>query len=235
MEELKKDATPVGSENDNSVDSSTNSNDNGDTRSSTGGDSAVEEKLPPFHEHPRFKEVIAENQRLKAQAEDFTKFKAEAEPVLSQFKPKVEIPKWFGGDEAQWKDFNDYQNNIKENAKKEAIADWESKQQGMQTRIKEANDHFEQSVKSIESKGYKVNRDQLLKTAQDFELVDSKGRWNYLAAAEILKSQFQPKVDTEGINAKKRTFSSGKDNTADQTKKDFMSGEDFRKPGNRPW
>ena len=53
-----------------------------------------EEKLAPFHEHPRFKELIEQNRLAKEQSEkyqqDFYRLQAQLEALKEQSKPKVE-------------------------------------------------------------------------------------------------------------------------------------------------
>ncbi len=60
-------------------------------------ETTTEEKPAPFHEHPRFKELIESNrtykEQLEKQREDFIRLQTQMESFREQSKPKVEQPK----------------------------------------------------------------------------------------------------------------------------------------------
>lgn len=181
----------------------------------------------PFHEDPKIQEYV--NRQVESRT---SKIREEIEQSIStKFSPKEEtnIPSWFGGDENAWKAYQADQSRIIEEAKTRAIAEIEARTQKEQERVKQANEWFEQSVKEIESTGLKVDKNKLLKTTLDYQLVDTQGRWNFKAAAEILKAQ-EPKVDT--TDKKKLAASTTSQTKVEPKFKDYVTPEDLH---NRGW
>lgn len=195
--------------NDTQSESSTETNEAVKSTESSTADKGEDAKAEvPFNEHPRWKELLEKDKQRDAELAELRSFKEQAEPLISRFQPKedVNIPSWFGGDEDSWEEFSGYLNSLKGEAKAEAIREIKAEQENQNLRVKEANDWFESNVAEIEAKGEKVDRNMLLKTAMDFELVDTQGRWNYKAAAEILK-RGNTDATAANLEAKKKAAS----------------------------
>jgi len=188
-----------------------------------------EEKKVPFNEHPRFKELIEEKNQLKAKVEELSRFKQEAEPLIQKFEPKKEdnVPSWFGGSPQQWQEFQNYNQRVAEEAKAKAIAEIETKTKLEQDRINQANSWFEENIQEIEKDHGKVDRNKLLKTVLDYQLVDPQGRWNYKAGFQILKAS-EPVIQKDLTTRKK--IAEVKDLSTNGPKKvDYKTPADLKK------
>lgn len=157
----------------------------------------------------------------------------------------TQVPAWFGGDEAQWKEFSAWNQSLVSKAKEEgaaeAVKQIEAKSVAEQKKIEEATTFFNGEVTAIEGdktlnpQGLKVDRNKLLKTALDNDLVDSKGQWNYKAAFKLMKPTdvFQAKAALD--DRKNLANATVTDGHIEDKQKQFTTSEDFQKPGARPW
>lgn len=211
-----------------------------------------------FADHPRWKErednwTKRFNDQEERHVGEITKLREEFEGKLTAITgPKgtataaatpESIPAWFGGDESQWAQFLGWNQGLISKAKEEARADTlkeiSSKTEAEQKAIDDATSYFNSEAAAIESdkalnpKGEKVDRNKLLKTAMDFDLVDSKGRWNYKAAWQFMRNQVTSPSSTQ--DRKNLASATTSENRAETKPSEFMTSADFQKPGNRPW
>ena len=203
-----------------------------------------------FLNHPAWKEREDKWNRRFNEQED--RHVSELKSLRTEFEEKLnargnpaqnlpeEIPAWFGGDESQWKQFRaDQDARIRTEAKRakdEAIKEIESRSSTEQKAIDDATKFFRSEVEAIESEtGEKIDRNKLLKFVLDNELVNTKGQWNYRAGYRLMKADIQ-KPKTDAINEKKNLAGATvNDSKPEEKPKEFMTNEDFQKPGNRPW
>jgi hypothetical protein len=194
----------------------------------------IEEKLPPFHEHPRFKELIEENRTLKSSVSELSSFREKAEPLLSRFNPQeeVNIPSWFGGDETAYKAYLADQAHIVEEATQKAVKEIDERTSKEQQRIKEANEHFENSITDLEAVGNKVDRNKLLKFVNDNQLVDTEGKWNYKAGYQFMSAMEKAKADPSNLDARKQVAAATtSEPVAEPKKKDYQTPDSLRGKG----
>ena len=192
-----------------------------------------------FADHPRFKELIEQKNDLKKkfneQSEEIAKFREEmgkfAETAKSSSKASEpeEIPDWFAGDDRQWKEYSSYHKSLAENAKVEALKDFENKGASEKKRVEEATEYFQKQVNEIEAEtGEKVDPNKLLKFVQENDLVDSQQRWNWKAGYKLLKAQSktEPKKDTE--ERKKIASATTTNNRAEAKPSPYATPQDFK-------
>ncbi len=217
-----------------------------------------EDKNRGFADDPRWQERESDwknrfNEQETRHVGEMTKLREEMEAKFAGLAPKAsetkvdagEIPPWFNGDEQQWADFVKF-NDDRIASKAGAIADekvkgFTSKQESESKAVDEATKYFNTEVaaleadKTINPKGEKIDRNKLLKTALDNDLVDSKGRWNYKAAYRILQQQSATATTQNNKDRKDlagATVSGGKPETKSST---VTTSDDFSRPGGRPW
>lgn len=204
-----------------------------------------------FQDHPAWKEREKKwDKRFNEQEERHV---SELKGLRDEFEQKIndkvktpvanlpeDIPAWFGGDENQWQQYKSYHermiNNAKDQARTETLKEIESRSSGEQKAIDDATKYFRSEVESIEEEtGEKIDRNKLLKFVLDNELVDTKGRWNYRAGLRLMKAEIQkPKSDI--LKDKKNLANATVEGQKPESKPtEFMTNEDFQKPGNRPW
>ena len=154
----------------------------------------------------------------------------------------TEVPAWFGGDEKQWAEYQKWNTELitkaKQEARDETLKEFETRSTSEQRAVDEATKFFTDEVTAIESdktlnpQGLKIDRNKLLKAALDFDLVDSKGRWNYRAAWRFLQNG-QSKTDTN--DRKGIASATTSERGGDSKPPAFMTTGDFKNPSNRPW
>lgn len=237
----EKDLT-VSTEKDTSTDSSSETNQEADTQSSDGDNNQTVKKEPPFHEHPRWKEMLERDKTRESELSELREFRKKSEPLLSKFQPDddVEVPAWFGGDKEAYKLYKkDLANDLKR-AREEAVKDVETKTQREKEAIRTAQEHFEKSFEKIKAADPNVDRNRLLSVTEKFRLVDEQGRWNWEAGYEILKAQeiVKSKAKEGEQEAKSDTVKqiiaiSKSEKGSDGKPKDYKTNEDFKK--GRPW
>lgn len=209
-----------------------------------------------FAEHPRWIEREADwKDRFNKQEERHTtslaELRKEFEEKIGAVQPQktenapTQIPSWFGGDEQQWVDFQEYNNqllsNAKDSAKKEVTGELEKKTASEQKSIEDATTYMNEQILDIEGDkdlnptGAKIDKNKLLKIVIDNDLVDSKGKWNYKAGYNIMKSQ--PAIPTTNDTEEKKKLAAATTEEAGAETKppEVTTSAYFKKPGNRPW
>lgn len=247
---------PENNENDNSSDSSseeTNINQTGSSDQNKDSDESKngDDKSTNFADHPRWKEREDDwknrfNDQEKRHSEELAKLREELSSKLdglNKSKPNenAEVPPWFGGDETQWQEFQKWNESLVSKAKSEALKEFETKSTSEQKAIDEATNYFQEEIAKLESdktlnpNGEKVDKNKLLKFVLDNDLVDSKGRWNYRAGYQIMKSVSSQSKNNAVDEKKKLAGATTSDNKAEQKSAPFATSADFSKPSNRPW
>lgn len=205
------------------------------------------EATVPFHEDPKIQDYI--NRQVEGKREEWIK---EAEGKISErFAPKEEtkVPAWFGGGDssnselvAQYKAFQQDIADMSEEKAKKAVEDYKTEQSKQSSLVDEANKYFEESISKVEADkelnpmGKKLSesdRNELMKFVYDNELIDLKGRWNYVKGFQFMNAR--KTKDPDNLDERKKLADlTRSDNKAETTPKDFKTSEDF-KGGNRPW
>lgn len=249
---------PRESERDNSEDSPTEENHDGedaspDAEKENNQDDPSKEK--PFHEHPRWLEREEEwNKRFNEQEKRHGEQLAQALKAIKEEigdarreNDQAKIPSWFGGTDEQWAEYKaDRDRELKETeerAKKAVIQEYESKTSTEDKAVKEATDYLNAEIKTISSdkvlnpEGLKVDPETLVKFTIENELVDTKGRWNYRAAFKMMKSAGIIKPKTVVTQERKELGGATVDKNpkGEPAQKTTKSSLDFKKPGARPW
>lgn len=177
-------------------------------------------KTVPFNEDPKIQEYINRQVENRIQGALIEKFKPQDE---------IRIPSYWNQEDVDgYKQFLEDQRRLVQEAEERAVQRIKAEREGEEKRIRDANEWFEKSVSDIESNGFKVDRNRLLKTAMDFELVDTQGRWNYKAAAEILKREEKPIDLTE---KKQVAASATSEPTPERKPKDYLTPGILRRKG----
>ena len=236
----------------NSSDSSTDTT-KADQTQSQGGESKPDENKDDsdFHKHPRWKEREGHwnerfNEQEKRHVEEINKLREEfgGKKTKENNDGVPPVPSWFGGDEDAWREYYKYDQDritqAEERASQRAIENFTKSKDAEQKAIDEATKYFNDTVAEIESdkeinpNGEKIDRNKLLKFTMDYELVDTRGRWNYKAAYRLMKSgasATKPDLDEK----KKIAGATTSENKAEDKKPNYSTSEDFRNAQNRPW
>ena len=241
-------AFPVTDKEETSTESSTESANADQTGSSTQDKKedgtktdGVDERL---FNHPRWIERDNDwkerfNNQEKRHVEEIEQIREEIRGGNKETKTtSTEVPSWLGGDENQWVAFQEWNTQLITNAITETLKEFQTRSTSEQRAVDDATTFFNGEVTAIESdktlnpQGVKIDRNKLLKTALDFDLVDSKGRWNYRAAWRFLQNG-QTKPDTK--DRKDIASATTSERGSDTKPPAFMTTSDFKNPANRPW
>lgn len=257
---IVKEESGANGENDNSSASSTDQTNTDQTQSQEGDQNSGAAKKDDgdagFADHPRWKEREADwtkrfNDQELRHSEEINKLREEfmgkAKPTEAQANAgeatPEQPPEWFGGDAEAWKSFREWNNKelsaAEERGAQRALKEISSKSEAEQKAIQDATNFFNEEVSAIEADktlnpdGLKVDRNKLLKTALDNDLIDSQGRWNYKAAFKLMKPSevFQAKA---AMDEKRRIAGASTDDKRTESKPEAVAtSETFKK--DRPW
>ena|SRR3990167_629402 len=193
------------------------------------------EKEVPWHEDPRWRKWKEEKETLEAKAREFDELKTKIEPILTkEAEKKSSIPRWFGGDETQWAEYQADQTKLVDSVRKQTLEEVNRMTAAQQEAINKANEHFETSVDELKAEGIKVEKNRLMKYVFENNLVQPDGRWNYKLGAKYLDLQDKAKEEKPDLSDRKRLSAASMGGTdSDVKKKDYATQEDFAH--NRPW
>jgi hypothetical protein len=196
-------------EKENSVESSTEKNESEKEPSQEGepekDNTPMEENLP-FHKHPRFKEIIEENNKLK---DEIAKVREDVSHQFEEIKksPIDEIPesfkKLYGDSPEVWNTWKEYLTFEKANIEKGILekikAETESKlkqEQILKEKEKQAQEYFENQFKEIETTDGKIDRNAIVKILEKYHPIEPEtGFYDIKAAYDIYKQLNRPDAE----------------------------------------
>ncbi len=238
-------------ENDNSSESSTEKT-NGDQTQSDDGEQKSNEKKDDtkenFADHPRWKERETDwtrrfNDQESRHTQEIEQIRKDIESKFDRKREALDtdVPKWFGGDAEAWKQYQVHEESRLNQLEQNMIKKAEEKADKEQKAVDEATTYLNNTIVEIENDkkinpdGQKIDKNKLLKFVLDNELVDTKGRWNYRAGFLLMKSNVNS-VKKDIIDEKKKIAAASTGNDKGETKTpSYMTSDDFKKPGARPW
>lgn len=238
-------------EKENSSDSSTDDNQNGNDQSRTGDENkSAEPKRVPFHDDPEVQDYIKRQvDGIKTELEakyggDITSIK-DALGKTQKDTTSSKIPRWFGGNQDQWDEYRgDLNANIAaavKEARESTLSEIQNSSKKQQDAVQEATRFFNDEVKAIQGDktlnpgGDKVDPNALLKCVMDNDLVDSKGRWNYRAGWRVLQAS-KPAAPAADNTDRKQLAAIEKDSgggKGDDSKTAIPTNKTFET--DRPW
>lgn len=167
-------------------------------------------------------------------------------PKEPEHPKSTKVPSYWEGDEESYRvfeaDLDERISKAKDAGRDEVLKTLSEKTDAEQKTIQEATDYMNSEISDIEAEnGVKMtdsDKNKLLKTVMDEELVDTKGRWNYKAGFKILKSQSKKpiaKKTDDKEDRKKLADATNSDKKSETKKSDVTTSDDFKNPQNRPW
>lgn len=207
--------------------------------------SSVTEEVPkveteeniPFHKHPRWQEVLEDRRQKDAKIAELETQLNSVKPVVEQYQkehqPEPEIPYWFNGDTKQWKSFNDdYIGGIVNKAEERAFKRIEETTSTRDRQQREAQEWVESNLKALETEFGEIDKNKIIKTALDNDLVDSKGRYN-LKAAYFMAKATETQAPTKDTTVQKQIIATSHDRSPEPKRREYRVPSDFQV--NRPW
>lgn len=199
-EEEKENPSQEGDESDESEDNTEDTKD----------DNTSDETNIPFHKHPRWKKMKQELDELRTLKESLNQKTTEDAPRAKEDED-TSLPQWVldltGGQvtpEAQqfYKNYLKENNSMRKSLKDEVLKEIQSEQTQQQAEEAKWNKWIDDEVERLEDDGHKFNKNELLKVANEFQPVDSKGNISLDKALQIL--QLQKVKKDEGVEARKK-------------------------------
>jgi hypothetical protein len=204
------------------------------------GTNTPDEKKLDFHEHPRFKEIIAEKNAAqalaKAQAEELAKFKSEFESWKQTPKEESSVPEWFksiyGDSPEAYKLHQQHEKDLIQQAKVEALKEIEASKSQAQAEEQAANQWLEDSITELQTQGLKFERNKLLKIALEYSPTDENGNLSMKKAYSIYE-KLEAAEGNDKSEARKKLASivTPDSSNVSEGKKDYLTAADIRKMG----
>ena len=203
-------------------------------------------KFPPINEHPRWKERDNDwNKRYNEQEErhvnELADIRKEFDGKLTARPTSEDVPDWFGGDKAAYDLYETEMSKRFQAVEERAFKRFSDTRTAEQKKIDDATAYFDGQVTEIETnkalnpQGLKIDRNKLLKTALDNEIVDTQGRWNYKAAFKMMKPDevFAAKA---ALNDRKQLANATVEGSQGGSAQPAIpTSQTFANPANRPW
>lgn len=202
----------------------------------TEGGDTQEENLP-FHKHPRWIERENELKELR-------EFKEEVSPKLADletFKTKVEtsidpksnVPEWFqelyGNNPTAWEKYAEHSKTEREEIKKELVADQERQRAEAVQEEQKWGKWVEDGLASLEAKGYKFERNELIQTMLTYRPTDENNNFDFEAGYKILSATKPKEDDAKPLARKQLADTVTKSSKNSPVQKDYMTPSELRK------
>ena len=220
--------------------------------SGEGGGAGAPADKKPFGEDPEVQDYIARQVAKSVEAvqsQHKTEMESLRQEIAAGRKPDVTAekrPRWFGGNDEQWAEFQDWFKQGTAAAGEGVMKTLSEGQKQQETLTQQATEFFQSELaaisadKALNPKGLKVDPEALLKVALEYELIDTKQRWNYRAAWRILRPQLEAalaaKAAKDAADPNRKNMAGASVNRGaggEPTAKPYKTSEDFRKK--RPW
>lgn len=185
-----------------------------------------EDKLPPFHKHPKW---ISVQQDLK----ELREFKETALPLLENIgkapssEEKDEIPEWFsdlfGENESAWKKYRAYNAAERKQLREEITTELQQAEARKVDDQKRHDQWVDDEVQKLKDEGLKFDQNELLRTALEYLPTDANGNISFKKAYDIMVGM--------------KASGGGKPKSAEEKKKiaDATMGKDKGSDGKRDY
>lgn len=192
----------------------------------------------PLHKDKRFKTVISERNTLRDEnirLQERVRLIEEGKSETPSNQKSSDKPEWFkryfGDDEEAWAGFQSMTSKAKDQAKKEALEEFDSKQTEAQETQKRANDWVEEQVSSLKETEGDFDRNALFKILDKYKPTDAEGNLDFKAGLEILRLQ-QPDTKEKSVARRKLADSlNAKGGKSEPSSRGYVTSAQLRKMG----
>lgn len=190
-----------------------------------------EEKDIPFHEHPRFKELVQTKNELKEKLEEASKTiselktsfeKKEDEPIAGWFK------ELYGENEDAWKIYSAQTKRDREETKKEILKELEAKtNEEVENNVK-WNNWRDSELSKLEESGKKFDRNKLLKLMVDYKPTDNNGNLDFEKGYSLYEKLYKEEKDVKKNEIKKKVADMTSGGKQEKDKPLYLTANDLR-------
>ena len=198
----------------------------------------MEEKPPPFHEHPRWKRMYDENQTLKQDISDIKDNAGKDKLQREEQEQNQTIPGWFsnqyGDDPKIWREYKSYEVAHDERLIQKIQSDQETVVQKKQQESDKWTSWVETEVQGLVDEGLKFDRNELMKTVADYKPTDEQGNLDFRKGYEIMTKLKSVEVAKKAVKTQEKkevasqTMDEGK---GESEKKNFLTHAELTNMG----
>ncbi|MDH4127321.1 MAG: hypothetical protein OEV44_01110 [Spirochaetota bacterium] len=200
-----------------------------------------EEKELPFHEHPRFKELIEEknsaNERADKTSRELEKLREETESKFSELKESqsktTTIPNWFtelyGENEVAYAKYQEQDKATREDIKREIREEFKREEEEKKNSIKKWENRIEEQLKELEDSGEKFDKNELKKLMEENPTYTQDGEFNFREKLELLK--LRNSKDPKKVKARKEIVDDDGKSKAEPADKKWFTPADMKGKG----
>lgn len=199
------------------------------------GESNTPEDNVPFHKHPRWIERERELQELRDQREADARAIAElSERVSERQETTGPVPEWFqelyGDNPIAWEKYSEHDKANREQIKQEAVTELQSRQQKEVDESNHWNNWVNSEIEKLQNSGKEFDRNELIKVMLEYRPTDPDNNFDFEAGHRIYEALQQKPVNTARSDARKQLadMATGRSNTGEPAKKDYMTPSDLR-------
>ncbi len=162
-----------------------------------GEETAVEDKPKPFHLEPRFKALVQEKNDLR---EEVDKLKEQvSEPIkTSEGDSQAPTAQWsrlYGDDKDTWENYQQLSSQEKQEWKDEIKEEWRQEQTQQQEKADADVRQVDVELQNLKDEGKKFDQNELLKTAEDYPIMDSQGNRDWQKTYQMHELMQESKKD----------------------------------------
>lgn len=207
---------------------------------SAGQDGGVEEApkdlndKTPLHKDARFKRVIEERNRERAEKRELLERLERLEKGGKEAQTKASakpawFAKYFGDDEEAWQGFQQMTSAAKEEAKAEALAELKREQETSSKESQRWTGWVNEQIEALEDEGETFERNALLKVMDEYRPTGEDGNLDFRKGLELLKLKgAKPSNVAAKREAGARAHGSARGG-AEPAKKTGLTSDDIRK------
>lgn len=226
-------------EDDTDTDTAASSPENVET--STGQDGSVEEPpkdlndKTPLHKDARFKRVIEERNRERAEKRELLERLERLEkgnqpiPQKTTGQKPAWFAKYFGDDEEAWQGFQQMTSAAKEEAKAEAIAELKREQETSSRESQKWTSWVNEQVTMLEEEGEMFDKNALFKVMDEYRPSDDSGNLDFRKGLELLRLKGSKPSNITAKREAGAKATGGARTGSEPQKKSGLTSEDIRK------
>ncbi len=174
-------------------------------------DKAVDEKEPPFHKHPRFKQLTDENRTMKEKLDSLTETLNE---LREQKAPKDESvpPEFaylFGDNKEAWQAYRQFDDKRFAEFKNQVIQELQGQQQQQEQQSQYWDNWVKEQTQELRDEGKTFDQNKLYKLMAEYKPTDDEGNLDFRKGYALYEKLESDKVaeKKEKADARKKVAS----------------------------
>ena len=181
-----------------------------------------------FHKHSRFKELVEEKNDWKGKAEEYETKMSALQAELEEVRGKVasvtdqnksDLPKF-----ETLEDLQTYLAELPRKMKEEVVKEIQVASEAEKTKVQEADDYLQGELDSIIAKDKDLDKDEFLKFALEYDIVDIKKAYGLYSQINHAKDEGTKKGEEIGLRKASSGLKSSQANSS-ESKPSYRRGQ----------